>query len=115
MQSRITGIVMKRTRTIILSAAALAAACLSLDASAHADIGVYLGIPGPVYEAPPPVVYEAPPPVYYAPPPPVVYGYGYPSYGGEYWDDEHHHHWHEHEHEHEGGHRGWEHHHDHDD
>lgn len=91
---------MRRTRTIILSAAAIAAACASLDAAAHTDVGVYLGIPGPYVEAPPPVVYEAPP-VVYAPAPPVVYGYPYDR--GEYWE---HRRWHD-----EGEHRGWRHHH----
>jgi len=90
--------------------AGLAGTCVSTAAFAHADIGVYLGVPGPVYAAPAPVyeeaptvVYEAPPPVYQAAP---VYGYGY-GYGYRY-DDEHH--WHDH-----GRHRGWEHHHRDDD
>lgn len=88
-------------RNITLLAVAIAAACASLDASAHTDVGVYLGFPAPVYEAPPPVVYEAPP-VVYAPAQPV---YGYP-YGGYYerrgWHDN-------------GWHKGWHHHHHHDD
>lgn len=86
-------------------AVGLSAACASGAALAHADIGVYLGVPGPVYVAPPPVVYEAPP-VVYSPAP--VYGYGYDNrYEGNY-DDERR--WHDH-----GRHREWEHHHHHHD
>jgi hypothetical protein len=91
----------------------ISAACASSAAFAHADIGIYLGVPGPVYAAPPPVMYEAPPPpvVYEAPPPVVyapapVYGYGY-RYEGDYGDERR---WHDH-----GRHRGWEHHHHGDD
>jgi len=96
---------MKRLTVYFL--AGLAGTCVSSAAFAHADIGVYLGVPGPVYAAPvyqeaPPVVYEAPPPVVYQAAP-AYYGYGY-----RYDDDEHH--WHDH-----GHHRGWEHHHRDDD
>lgn len=84
-------------RTIVMSAAAIAIACASLDASAHADISVFFGFPGPVYEAPPAVVYE-PPPVVYAPAPAV---YGYP-YDDGYWGRRH---WYG-----NGWHRGWRHH-----
>ena len=78
----------------------ISAAFASSAAFAHADIGVFLGVPGPVYAAPPPVVYEAPPPVVYAPAP--VYRYGY-RYEGDYGDERR---WHD-----RGRHRGWEHHH----
>ncbi|NPT54367.1 hypothetical protein [Paraburkholderia elongata] len=89
-------------RATLFLAVGISAACASSAAFAHADIGVFLGVPGPVYVAPPPVVYEAPP-VVYAPAP--VYGYGY-RYEGDY--DERR--WHDH-----GRHRGWEHHHHGDD
>jgi hypothetical protein len=62
-------------RATLFLAVGISAACASSAALAHADIGVFLGVPGPVYAAPPRVVYEAPPPVVYAPAP--VYGYGY--------------------------------------
>ncbi|MCP3726288.1 hypothetical protein M3I53_24685 [Paraburkholderia sp. CNPSo 3272] len=89
--------------------AGLAGTCVSTAASAHADIGVYLGVPGPVYAAPEPV-YEAPPPVVYAAPPAAVYEPA-PAYGYYRYDhDEDEHHWHDH-----GRHRGWEHHHGDDD
>lgn len=88
-------IVMKHA--IILPAVALVAVCASSSASARADIGVFVGIPGPVVEAAPTVVYDAPPPVYA---PPVVYGYPYPD--GD-WDRRR---WH---------HKHWKHHHDDDD
>jgi hypothetical protein len=104
-------------RTVILCAMGITAACASAGASAHADIGVFLGVPGPAYETPPPVVYEAPPvvyqeppvvydepPVVYAPAPAAVYGYGYQ--GGD-WD---HRRWHG-----NGWHKGWKHHHREDD
>lgn len=48
-------------RTTLFLAVGTSAACASNAAFAHADVGVYLGVPGPVYVAPPPVVYEAPP------------------------------------------------------
>ncbi|HEY4802759.1 MAG TPA: hypothetical protein VIH96_09080 [Paraburkholderia sp.] len=100
---------MKRVTFYLL--AGLAGTCVSSAAFAHADIGVYLGVPGPVYAAPAPV-YEAPPVVYEAPPVAVyqaapAYGYGY---GYRYDHDEDEHHWHDH-----GRHRGWEHHHGDDD
>ncbi|MFM0377854.1 hypothetical protein PQQ72_12680 [Paraburkholderia strydomiana] len=91
-------------RGTLFLAVGLSAACASSAALAHADIGVFLGVPGPVYVAPPPVVYEARPPVVYAPAP--VYGYGY-RYEGDYGDERR---WHDH-----GRHRGWEHHHHGDD
>ncbi|TAM82020.1 MAG: hypothetical protein EPN41_15640 [Candidimonas sp.] len=56
---------MKRAAPILLIG--LCTFFLSETASARVDLGVYLGIPAPVYVAPP-VVYEAPPP-----PPPIVY------------------------------------------
>jgi len=86
-------------RATLFLAVGISATCASGAAFAHADIGVYLGVPGPVYVAPPPVVYEAPPPVVYAPAP--VYGYGY-RYDEDYGDGRR---WHDH-----GRHRGWEHH-----
>jgi hypothetical protein len=94
-------------REVSLLVVAIAAVCASSGASAHAIIGVYLGVPGPVYAAPPPVYYQAPPqviyqapPVVYGPPPGTYeygYGYGY-GYRGDGWD-----------------HRGWKHHRRHDD
>jgi hypothetical protein len=86
--------------------AGLAGTCVSTAASAHADIGVYLGVPGPVYAAP---VYEAPPPVVYAAPPAPYYEAA-PAYGYYRYDHDDEHHWHDH-----GRHRGWEHHHGDDD
>lgn len=74
-------------RTIVLPAVALAAACAASGASAHADIGVFLGIPGPVFAPAPAVVYAPPPPVYA--PPPV---YGYPA-GYVEWNHERYKHW----------------------
>jgi hypothetical protein len=64
-------------RVMLFLAVGISAACASSAALAHADIGVYLGVPAPVYVAPPPVVYEAPPVVYEA-----AYGYGYRYEGG---------------------------------
>ena len=78
-------------RAFLLLLAAAAATCASTTASAG-NVGVYLGVPAPVYAAPPPifnrpfwppayqsypppVVYQAPPVVYG--PPPGAYGYGY--------------------------------------
>lgn len=84
-------------RSALLLAVGFFVACASSAASAHVDVGVFLGVPGPVYVAPPPVVYEAPP-VVYAPAP--VYGYGY-RYEGDYRDERR---WHDH-----GRHRGWDH------
>lgn len=92
-------------RAPLFLALAISTACASSAAFAHADIGVFLGVPSPAYVAPPPVVYEAPPSVMYAPAP--VYGYGY-GYEEGYRDERR---WHDH-----GRHRGWErHHHDEDD
>ncbi|WP_179402988.1 hypothetical protein [Burkholderia guangdongensis] len=91
-------------RILFLGALGLTAACVSASAFAHADVGVFLGIPGPVIEAPPPVYYAPPPPVYYAPPAPVYYGS--PYYGDYRYRRE----WHD-----NGWHRGWRHHHHDDD
>lgn len=87
-------------RPILLFAAGLCAASASSAAMAHVDVGVFLGVPAPVYVQQPPVIYQ--PPVVYAPAP-VYYdgGYGY-GYGGEYRDERR---WHD-----NGRHRGWEHH-----
>jgi hypothetical protein len=53
---------MKRAITSLLLGIAAACACNAV--LAHANVGVYLGVPGPVYAAPPPVVYQPyPPPV----------------------------------------------------
>jgi len=74
-------------KRILLSAAlGVAGVCASAGAFAHTDVGVYFGVPGPVY--------EAPPPVYYGP----YYGDGY----RREWHDN-------------GRHRGWRHHHRDDD
>lgn len=43
-------------------------------ASAHVDVGIGIGIPGPVF-IPAQPVYEAPPPIVYAPAPVAAYGY----------------------------------------
>lgn len=92
-------------RTMMLCAVGLTAAFVSAGASAHADVGVFFGFPGPVIEAPPPVVYQAPPPVVYQAPPviyaPAPVAYGYP-YGGEYRERPY---WHD-----NGWHKGWKHH-----
>ena len=89
-------------KRILLSAVlGVAGVCASASAFARADIGVFFGVPGPVYEAPPPVYYAPPPPVVYEQPAPVYYG---PYYGDGYRD------WHD-----NGWHRGWRHHHHHDD
>jgi len=92
-------------RAFLFLAAGISATCASGAAFAHADIGVFLGVPGPVYSAPPPtVVYEDPAPMVYAPAP--VYDYRY-RYEEAYRDERR---WHDH-----GRHRGWEHHHHDDD
>jgi hypothetical protein len=89
-------------RALVLSALGISAACVSGAALAHVDVGVFLGVPGPVYVAPPPVVYQTPP-VVYAPVP--AYGYGYQD---EYWQERR---WHD-----NGRHRGgYEHHHEEED
>jgi hypothetical protein len=67
-------------------------------ASAHTDVGIYLGVPGPIYAPPPPVIYQAPAVVYQQPQ--VVYG---PSYGYGYRDDD----WERHGKHDNGRHRGW--------
>ncbi|VWC37249.1 hypothetical protein BLA23254_06708 [Burkholderia lata] len=88
-------------RILLSSAVGIAAACLSASAFAHADIGVYFGVPGPVIEAPPPVYYTPPPVVYE--PAPVYFG----PYYGEYRYRRYRHD--------NGWHRGWRHHRDDDD
>ncbi len=85
-------------RATLLFAVGLGAACASSAALAHVDVGVFLGVPAPLYVEQPPVVYQAPPPVVYAPAP-VYYGYGD---GGGYREERR---WHD-----NGRHRGWEHH-----
>src|SRR5258706_16348853 len=115
---------MKRAISSLL--VAVTATCASATVSAHANVGVYLGIPGPIYGAPPPVIYQPyypppviyqsypPPVIYQSYPPPVIYqappvvygprwggyGYGYGYQGGDWghrrWRDN-------------GWHRGWEH------
>lgn len=73
-------------KTMSVSAGILAAAVLMFSAApamARVDVGVNIGVPGPVYYAPEPVyvqprpVYVQPRPVYYAPQP--------------YYGDRHHH------------------------
>ncbi|WP_321890053.1 hypothetical protein [Paraburkholderia bannensis] len=84
----------------ILSAAGLACAAATGEASAHTDLSVMLGVPGPVYVAPPPpVVYQEAPVAYAAPAYGYVQGYGYRGDDGDYGDDRR---WHDH-----GRHRGW--------
>lgn len=65
-------------KTMTISAGVLAAAVLMFSAApamARVDVGVNIGVPGPVYYAPEPVyvqpqpVYVQPRPVYYAPQP----------------------------------------------
>lgn len=63
----------KNLLSVILGGAILVA---STVASAHVDVGIGIGIPGPVF-VPAEPAYIAPPPVVYAPPPVVGYGYGY--------------------------------------
>ncbi|WP_321787050.1 hypothetical protein [Burkholderia pyrrocinia] len=90
-------------RILLSSALGIAVACVSASAFAHADIGVYFGVPGPVIEAPPPVYYAPPPPVVYEPAP-VYYGPYYGDYRYRYYRHDN------------GWHRGWRHrHHDDDD
>ena len=96
-------------RVLVLTALGVSLGCASGSALAHADIGVFFGVPAPVYAAPPPVVYQPPPVVYQAPPvayaPVPAYGYGYQD---EYREERR---WHD-----NGRHRGWyKHHHDDDD
>ena len=89
-------------RSVLSAALGVAGVCASAGAFAHTDVGVYFGVPGPVY--------EAPPPVYYAPPPPVVYEQPAPVYYGPYYGDGYRREWHD-----NGRHRGWRHHHRDDD
>lgn len=95
-------------RIILLMAAGVAAAGVSGTASAHVDVGLFLGVPAPVYMAPPVVYEEAPPPVVYQAPP-VIYGPAPIIYGDrdEYWKRGR---WHD-----NGRHRGWERRHDRED
>lgn len=81
-------------KTMTVSAGILAAAVLMFSAApamARVDVGVNIGVPGPVYYAPEPVyvqprpVYVQPRPVYYAPQP--YYG----DRGDRYYRDRHHH------------------------
>ncbi|MBN3816622.1 hypothetical protein G3N57_08340 [Paraburkholderia sp. Se-20369] len=89
-------------RVLLFGALGVVTACLSASAFARADIGVYFGVPGPVYAPPPPVIYT-PPPVVYEPAPAYYYG--------PYYDDyRYRRHWHD-----NGRHRGWRHHHGDDD
>src|ERR1700675_2900467 len=90
--------------SVITLVIACTAAGMSSAASAGANVGIYLGVPGPVY-APPPVIYQAPPVVYQEPQ--VVYGPSY-GYGYRYRDDGGDRH-----REHDNGrHRGWDDHHE---
>lgn len=57
--------------SIILGSAILVASSV---ASAHVDVGIGIGVPGPVF-VPAQPAYVVPPPVVYAPPPVVGYGY----------------------------------------
>ncbi|MBN4667703.1 hypothetical protein HUS70_01765 [Pandoraea nosoerga] len=90
-------------RILVIAALGAAAALASGAASAHVDVGLYLGVPAPVVSAPP--VYVAPQPVYvqprpvYVAPRPVVY------YGRDRWDDWRERRW-EDRHD-RGWHRGW--------
>lgn len=81
-------------RILAIAALGAAAALASTAASAHVDVGLYLGVPAPVvaapvYVAPAPVVVEAPPPVVYSAPQPVVYGAPEPVvyYGHDRYED----------------------------
>jgi hypothetical protein len=102
LEGKLHGALMKLTCFTVCMG--LTAALSSSVANAHTDIGVYLGVPGPVY-ASPPVVYAPPPPPVYVPPqvvygPPPVYG----PYVHRDWDDDRgwrEHHWHHHEHRHD--------------
>jgi hypothetical protein len=115
-----------RVVPLVISALVLGA---SSAAMAQVNVGVNIGVPGPVYVAPAPVYAPPPPPVYAAPPPPVVYEpapvYGGPSiiigwHGDRYWDgrrywdhDDWYRHHHERDHDHghgwDGEHHGWHH------
>ncbi|BET12814.1 hypothetical protein THI4931_38560 [Pandoraea sputorum] len=92
-------------RILIIAALGATAAVASTAASAHVDVGLYLGVPAPVVVAPQPV-YVAPEPVYVAPrpvyraPQPVVY------YGRDRYDDWRERRWEERRHD-RGWHRGW--------
>ncbi|GAB3627663.1 hypothetical protein PTE30175_02356 [Pandoraea terrae] len=97
-----------RTR-LMLAGAAIAVACLSGTASARTDVGVYFGIPAPVYAAPPVVYQEAPPPVVYEAPPVVYQPVSPPYYGYRYDDDDREHRYEKH------WRKRWEHRHGHDD
>lgn len=96
-RSRQGGRIMKRW---IIAAVGAASMLFAGVAAARVDIGVNIGVPGPVYYSAPPVyiappvyhppVYYAPPPVYYPPPRyyaprPVNYGPGYHP-GPRHWD-----------------------------
>lgn len=86
----------RKMKRILLSAAlGVAAIGASASAFARTDIGVFFGVPGPVYEAPPPVYYAPPPPVVYEQPAPVYYG---PYYGDGYRREWHGNRWHHHHH-----------------
>ncbi|MEZ0604250.1 hypothetical protein ACAX43_19120 [Paraburkholderia sp. IW21] len=61
----------KKQLSVVLGGALLVASSI---ASAHVDVGIGIGIPGPVF-VPARPVYVAPPPVVYAAPPAVGYGY----------------------------------------
>lgn len=76
---------MRNTIVSLLIGTGLAALSGTAAARTNVDVGIFFGIPAPVYAPPPPVVYYprpayvAPPPVYYAPAsvyygaPPVYY------------------------------------------
>lgn len=69
---------------ILGTVAGLAAMALApVNAFAHVDVRIDLGVP--FYVDPPPVYYE-PPPRYYSPPPPVYYGPGF-VYHDRDWGD----------------------------
>ncbi|MDF3833269.1 hypothetical protein P3W85_09965 [Cupriavidus basilensis] len=70
-------------RVLAICALAAGAAVTPGIVEARVDVGIGIGIPGPVFVAPPPPVYYEPPPVYYEPvpvyvePQPVIVAPGY--------------------------------------
>ncbi|WP_168788717.1 hypothetical protein [Paraburkholderia aromaticivorans] len=61
----------KKLISMVMGGAILVASSM---ASAHVDVGIGIGVPGPVF-VPAQPVYEAPPPIIYAPARVAAYGY----------------------------------------
>ena len=91
----------KNLISVIVGGAILVASSM---ASAHVDVGIGIGIPGPVF-VPAQPVYEAPPPIVYAPAPVAAYGYADDWRERQEWRERQ---WRHHEHERERRERrGW--------